>query len=29
MAIPMAEFITFIIAVILYKRFKPEKIIHP
>jgi Na+-driven multidrug efflux pump len=28
MAIPMAEFVTFIIAVILYRRFSPEKIIH-
>lgn len=28
LAIPMAEFITFIIAVILFKKFSPEKIIY-
>ena len=28
MAIPMAEFITFIIAVILFRKFSPKKIIH-
>ena len=28
MAIPMAEFVTFIISVILYRKFSPKKIIH-
>ena len=28
MVIPMAEFVTFIIAVILYRRYSPNKIIH-